>query len=438
MYFNITTVTGKKSNISIDEFHKEEDNTYEEDEKLKENFLKEFKKFYNPNSSSLAIDFIVYNRELRYYCPIIIILKTDNFGNTFSIDSKPLEIELDLTKFSKYLNASLFFFIITCFLITHFTYYNISYALKIALAHYIKKKGEKDVLSKTSYSIYDFIKALFILCFSDVITTFITISYVMNLILIGLYINCNFLILSNIGILVQQEKRRNIVLDFQFSYDMIKIAYEIELFRYLYAFCCLFMFLRLTENFKNFFQTISEYIEGFKNALTDILSFFTIFLLIISGISIVQWIYFSTKIKGFNSFWDSMINNIFFSIGSKKDIVSEMVETDSLYGLIYVLCVLYLIKYGLIMLLVSIIIYSFEHLVYIVKNKFIPTTMEKLIKDESGSINFYYMNISKFFDKKTKNKKLMKKNDKNDKDLKEGADICSNKSDYLDKNKGIF
>jgi hypothetical protein len=424
MYFNITTIIGKTANIPLEEFNEEKKLTIDEIEEKKEKFLQEFKEFYSPYSSSMVIDFIVFSKEMNYCSPIVIKLKTDNYGNSFSIESNPIQL-FESNIYTKYLNIATFFFIFTCILITHFTYWNIIYAFKIAYLKFDKKKGLEiqDLLIKTPYSIYDFLKAFIYCNFMDFLTMCQTISYIMNIILLVLYLQWNFLIMEDLEILSEKDKFRKVIYDFKFSHAILYLAYVMEIYRYIFAFCCLFMFMRLAENFKNIFPILSEYLIGFKKAIPDIISILTIFFLIIIGTSIVQWLYFSQKIEGSDSFWMSFVNNLFFCIGNKKELVTQMIETDSLYGFIYVLGVLYFIKYGILRIFLCIILYSFENLQVIMKNKYTPTTMEKLLNDQSNSAAiYYYMKICEMWRKFIK-KKNLKRTDNYDNSIIKNEDL---------------
>jgi len=234
----------------------------------------------------------------------------------------------------------------------------------------IEKDKHKKILIK-NWICSDLIKYYFKLYFSDLLDVIRNVSLILSLIMMIYWITYVIYIISNNAVFKNTNTYYNVVLDFEFSDSLIHVCRQFKMYVRIMAVAAFFVCIRLLKICELIFPTLSIYLIGLRKSLSDILSFFMLFFLIIFGISLILYFYYSITISRFNTLTFAFLNNLYFFIGSTdNNLVTEMYERSNAVTIIYFLVITLLIKYSFVRILLAIILYNFDGLKYSKGNRY--------------------------------------------------------------------
>jgi hypothetical protein len=446
--FNITTLTGAIANIDYETFS-EYDKKKEEYRldilKKRDKLLNEFKEFITMATSVIIIDFIVLNHEIGYFTIYIVQIHNGNLGFTFKVNSYPINSGsiifpriLRETVSSIFLSISLIRFI---FLISLNFYYALLISRKNSeyntnniinnnnnilflvsskinkIKSNLDKEENNDNINKnkdTNNIKFSIIKSKnFKLC--DFLLEFIKLFFnsiwgLLDLIIISLSLVISY-DLFQFGYANLKNRKRydnsafiyNIVLDKEFNNELLDTRNYYEILITLIAICGLFFFASIFNIVKKISLNLKIYLKGLYESLSDLIAFFVILFIIILSISIIFNFYYSKHIFDFIGYFKTIAIVLFYLIGSSAGYTDEMYKFSPIMTIIITIIICFIIKKAIKKLILAIIMYNFDFLKLLKKNKYKETTMG----DFKNQLNDTYLNnlknyICNFFIRKNK------------------------------------
>lgn len=251
-----------------------------------------------------------------------------------------------------------------------------------------QKIKHRENLTK-NWTWFNFFKSLLEIYLADILDIVRNIALFLSIILMIKWATYVIYILNNKDNISQSYSAYNVVLNFDFSDSIINISNQFKGYIGLMAVTAIFIFFRLIKVFEPIFPTLTIYIQGFRKSLSDILSFFMLFFLIIFGISLILYFYYSVEINEFNSLTFAFLNNLFFFIGTTDyNLVSKMFDKNASFTIFYFLAVGMFIKYAFVRILLAIILYNFEGLKYSKGNRYKCVSVSEF--KETVNQDFFY------------------------------------------------
>ncbi len=187
------------------------------------------------------------------------------------------------------------------------------------------------------------------------------------------------------------ETDYNVVLNFEFSDSLIIITNKVKGYVSSLAVLAILIIFGLLKIFNPIFTTLTTYQHGFRKSLPDILSFFMLFFLILFGISLILYFYYSVEIDEFDSLTFALLNNLYFFIGTTDfTLVSKMFNMNAFFTIIYFLAVGLFIKYAFAKILLAVILYHFDGLKYSKGKRYEKVSLDVFKKDKNVKQNIFY------------------------------------------------
>lgn len=457
MYFNVSELMGTKSNISGEEYEiilKENKTQFAAQRAAALSKLNSrFKDFYSSRANTLVIDFITSNYELGYFNSIILQVSSDSTGLDYSVDINSFNIDKYYYNYDSGRTVmEAVFLILTILLMAHRLFYDVQYAIKIAILRShnreiileFKKKfnlindNEKSKLSvffkqtdpiepsellinkkkkspivrnktfvdkvkvqeepdkpKRKFLFKDFIYAFFNFYSSNLLETLYIISLIISIIQILMWLSFTAKIKKDGDFLTKTFDSYNVILSFEFSDAIHSLSRELNNYIKVLAWNAFVVLWRLMKIFEDVFPLLKKYITGFRKALSDILSFFILFFLIVFGISLILYFFYSYNNPSFNSLTSAFINNLLFFIGTIDfSIVNNMYyASNRIFTIIYFTALIFFIRFAFLKILLGIILYHFFNIKFSSGNRYKKCTVSEFKKKTSRNFLYQIYNL---------------------------------------------
>ena len=414
MYYNISSLLDVNSNVDVETYknqisREENKTTIEKKKILFENLFSEFKNFLSNKASLIIIDFQLNNYELKFLTSVLIEIYSINEGYDYQISIKTLKYEY-YTSIDQLIRLviEIIFVILTIFLsikiciIDYFACKNIFIyeQFKIFDDRIIKtntndmgnktidldfsckrqstidyKEKHKLIMKKKLIKLTNSKLSLFTIFnqiyFSNFLQFLNLISLFLSFACIVLWCDYCLYLFQNSANLKYSFDNYNIVLNFNFSNQLIFGVISIDRYIKLISFTSIFIFLRLIKVFESPFKNINSYILRFRKALYDTFAFFLLFVLLLFSFSIILYFSYSNKMQIFNSFQNSFIKNLYFCVGNPDTfIMNEMYKLNGVSTIIYFLTMILIMKFTYSRIILAIILYHFENLRFLKSDKY--------------------------------------------------------------------
>jgi hypothetical protein len=198
------------------------------------------------------------------------------------------------------------------------------------------------------------------------------------------------------------------ILDAKAMDQLIYAGLALENYRSLVTFNFLLVFIRLVTIMSRVFPRTKIFFNSLSNASNDILSFFVMFITLLTSYSIYLHIFYGYQISMFSDFLFCMVINYNFVLGFiSEEIYLEMYDVSPSVTLIYFLLLVFIIRYIILRILLAIILYFFKLSddAYDNQNKdfgFVELTKKELKNKYSDNtskvLNKYISCVNKLFD----------------------------------------
>jgi len=123
----------------------------------------------------------------------------------------------------------------------------------------------------------------------------------------------------------------------------------------------LLLLFRNIEILTIYFPSIGIFITTISYALSDLLSFIVFYIILILGTSIFTFFFYGKYVPSFNNLFSSIQQNMSFTMGSIDfSTFDKMSKHDQILTLLYLIFIIYFLKYIVIKILLAIIFYFYK------------------------------------------------------------------------------
>lgn len=209
------------------------------------------------------------------------------------------------------------------------------------------------------------------------------ISFILSFTCAGMWVAVTVIKKKNINS-IKEIFKSDYYLTLEERNDVINISEIIEIYKIINGINLLILLTRLIKVISTYVYTIKMFMYTIRNSISMLFAFFVYFLCIVLGCSFFSWLYYGRFFSNFSTISKAFNENVAVGVGLlDKDLFGELYSTSPPICLIYFFVVGIIVKYVIINILISVLIYYYRitYLEYETKEK------QKFVKINENNSN---------------------------------------------------